>query len=184
MNHPTPSQLQDYLDGLPGDFSREDIGSHLHSCVRCRAQVDALEALDAALRNVPPEQVSAGFTGRVMASLGVSESSTLLWKLLKNLAPLVALTLVIGIVAGVLGYFGLFEGTQVEQSVIATQSAYTVVGGKVSAGIAAMNGWLERYASFAFAGTSYGMTAFLVAFLGAVALLDKFLFMPLMRRRV
>jgi anti-sigma factor RsiW len=180
MNHLTTTQMQEYADGLSEGSGYE---SHVRSCAECRMNLKRFRDLEKTLRRIPLERVSSGFTEGLMKQLGVRESSSFAWAILKNLAPLLALTFVLGVLFAVLQLSGVFQGSQVQPSVEATQSAYVKLGGSVSAAIGAFNGWLEKYFSFAFAKSSYGLTVFLLLFLGAIALLDRFLLMPMMRRR-
>ena len=181
MNHPTPEQLYDLIDGDTEATSRNAVEAHLRDCPECRKTVGGFKWLGEAIRRAPLERAPEEFTRKVMKEL--EESSSLAWTILKNLAPFVALLIVAGLVLIILQVSGSFDGSGVQESVRATQSFIDRAGNGASSGITALNGWLGTYFSFAFARSSYGLTVFLIALFGAIALLDKFLFMPRMKRR-
>jgi len=106
------------------------------------------------------------------------------WTIFKNIAPLFALMIVVGIVFGAMRIAGVFEGSTLQQSAQQTQSVYSQVSGKVTSVIGVLSDWLSKYFSFAFAKSTYGLTVFLIVFFSVVALVDKFFLMPMMRKRV
>jgi hypothetical protein len=103
--------------------------------------------------------------------------------LLKNLAPAVALLLVSLIAVTSLNYFGAFEGSGLQQSASTLQSASGWLASEAATGTSLFSQWIGKYFSFALDKSSYGLTAFLVFFLAVVALVDKYLLMPMMKKR-
>lgn len=182
MNHLTPNQLQDYAEGVAMD--RNNLEIHVRRCPDCMAKLDTIRKLDTVLRSVPLDRVSTSFTEKVMKQLGIKEAPSFAWTIFKNLAPLFALTLVVGIALVALKFSGVFQGTGVGQSVEASRSVYTSLSSNIAVGVTTFNGWLARIFPFAFAKSRYGLTVFLIAFFGVIALMDKFIFMPMIRKRV
>ena len=178
MNHITSRQLQEYIDGI----HPLDIEDHLRVCGDCRRQVMSFQHLERELRRIPPDRVPADLTGKILNRLGIRQSTSFGWMLMKNLAPLFALALIGSVIIIVFQYFGLYQGSQVQQSVEYSQSLSALAGEKISSGLESLNGWLSKYLSFAFAKNTYYLTIFLLLFFGAIALLDKFLLMPMTRR--
>ena len=179
MNHLTSDQIQDFIDGVISNEAE----LHLRQCSPCQSKMRAYKKLDRTLRSVPLDEPPQNFTQRVMQQVGVRQLPSFSWTLFKNLAPLFALTLVAGIAFVALRMAGVFEGTEVQQSTNAAQTIYDQVGRSVSGGVQAFNGWMAKYFSFAFAKSSYGLTAFILIFFGVIALLDKYLIMPMMKRK-
>ena len=58
----------------------------------------------------------------------------------------------------------------------------TEIGRQFSVGVGFYSSWVDKYLSFA--RNSIGLAVAVALFFGAVALLDKFVIMPLMRRRM
>ena len=87
MNHLTSDQLQEYADGLA---ENPEYQLHIRSCPACRADLKTFRELDRALRRIPLERVSSDFTGQLMSRLGVKESASFAWTILKNAAPFLA----------------------------------------------------------------------------------------------
>ncbi len=110
--------------------------------------------------------------------IGIGSAPPFAWALLKNLAPVIALTVVTGIAIVVMRYFGVFQGSELQQSTPGAQSIYDQTAGYIAEGGRVFSGWGGIYFSFAFARTTYGLTAFVGCFLGAVALFDKHVLMP------
>ena len=180
MNHLTSAELQDHIDG----GGREETADHLRICRECQSSLAQIRQIENALRMVPLEQPSSGLTEHVMRRLGIRQSPSFSWLLMKNLAPLLALGVTGCIIVFALQTFGIVRGESVQQSVAYSQNLYGTVGERVSSTVGALNLWLEKYASFAFARNSYYLTAFLMAFFGLIALMDKFVIAPMMRKRI
>ncbi len=184
MSHIPTGLLQEFLDGVPGEEERARVSAHLAGCPECRSSLDALRALDRALRQMPAETAPGDFTTRVMRRLGLEDSPSFVWAILKNVAPVVGLAVVVTILLVVLRLTGTVSGSDVDQSVEATRGVYDAVRSGLGTGFSAFSTWIQGYLAFAFAKSTYTLTTFLLIFLGVVALLDKFVFMPMIRRRV
>ena len=144
----------------------------------------SFKQIETALRSIPHEQVSPNFTQRVMERLRIRESHSFVWSIFKNIAPLLGLFIIIGIVYSVLKFTGMLEGSGVDESITATQSAYNSVSTEVSTGVSAFNGRLKNLFPFLYAKSSYSLTVFLIVLFIIVALLDKFIFIPIFKKRV
>jgi anti-sigma factor RsiW len=179
MNHLTSDQVQEYVDGALSS----DVELHLRGCSLCQSRVNAFRTIDRSLRSLPLEEASPKFTERVLRELGLRSTPSFTWLFFRNLAPFLALTFVAGVLILALKVTGKFDSTELGQTSVATQEVYKQVGGGVSTGLQAFNSWVGNYLSFAFAKNTYGLTAFIFIFLGGIALLDKFLIMPMMKKR-
>ncbi len=65
-SHPGPL-LDAYLDGELGRRQRRDVERHLHTCPRCRAELEARAALRARMRAMPLLSCPEGVVARVQA---------------------------------------------------------------------------------------------------------------------
>lgn len=180
MNHLTLKQMHESA----GTALPAEIANHVRACPECRSRFDEFNLVDAAMKDMPPEETSPKFTESVMRRLGVGSAPSFAWMLLRNLAPILALAVVSGIAIAALNYFGAFQGSQLGQSTSALQSAYGKLGHQIGEGVGTFNFWLGKYFSFAFAKSSYGLTAFIFCFFGIIALLDKFVFAPMVKKRM
>ncbi len=179
MNHLTQEQIDEAsAGGIPAET-----GLHLHGCSECQARLHASKKLDRALRKIALDRAGSNFTDTVLRQIVVGSATPFAWTLFKNLAPVIALTVVAGIAIMVLRYFGVFQGSEFQQTTAGAQSIYDQTAGQIAGGVNVFNGWMGKYFSFAFARTTYGLTAFVGCFLGAVALFDKYVLMPKFRRR-
>ena len=184
MNHLTSTQLQEYADGFTDVQICSEIEVHLQTCAECTTKLKAFRQIGSALRKLPLDDASTDFTQMVMAQLKIKDSPSFIWSIFKNLAPILGLVLVVGIVYTALKLSGVYDSSGVGESVKATQSVYNQVGNSVSNGISTFNGWLKNLFPFLYTKSSYGLAAFLVVLFIIVALLDKFVFMPMVRRRL
>jgi len=179
MNHLSLFQLQQ----VAAREATPEQQLHVESCTACRGRIEELRRIETVLRSLPAERTGDEFAEKVMRRLGVRTSSSFVWILFKNLAPAVALLLVSVIAVVSLRYFGAFEGSGLDQSATKLQSVPGWFAGELSKGTSQFYHWLETYFSFAFGRTSYGVTAFIVFLLAVVAVVDKYLLMPMMRKR-
>ncbi len=74
---------------------------------------------------------------------------------------------------------GVIQTTELQQETTVSQSVYNQIGG----GVQAFNDWMAKYFSFAFAKNTFGLASFIIIFFGVIALLDKYLIMPMMKKR-
>ena len=186
MNHPKIDTLYEYVDLVLSDATRFAIEEHLAMCPQCRLRVEGMRRMDAALRRIPREEISPDFTSRVVKKLGPHESESVSWKILKSLAPVAALTIVMIVVYGVLNLTGAFDATgSLGQQDNAAHVALRGVGDGFWKGVAVMTGWLRDLLPFLFSQnvTSGGLALYVAVIFGIVGVLDKYLFMPMVRKR-
>lgn len=141
-----------------------------------------MRQLEQALRLLPMDRPSAKFTDGVMKRLHIVEPISLGWTLLKNLAPIFALSAIIVVMFLAMRSSGALVITQHGELVRSAQEWNTEIGRQLSVGIGFYRAWVDKYLSFV--GNSVGLAVAVALFFGAVALLDKFVIMPLMRRRM
>jgi anti-sigma factor RsiW len=180
MNHLTNDDLYAYADGNLPEEDRMKADLHLRGCASCRERSGAIRTLDRAIRSVPLERASPGLSREVLSRLGLRETPSWVYTLLKNIAPLVALTAVVAVAyVAIAPSGGPAEATGAGESargLLQTADRYSAMG------VQSINAWMGTY--FSFAKNSAGLMGFLVVFLGAIALLDRFVVMPMFRKRV
>lgn len=184
MIHLTSEQLQDYLDTRLSTADATHVEAHCESCPRCATVLAELRVLHSALRRLPLEKVSPEFTERVLTRLRVSTAPSLLWNILRNLAPILSLSAILGVLFMVLHSTGQIRQSEFEPTLIMGRSILEGLrdgGGEMMTGL---NEFIQSYFSFAFAEKSYGLTLFVLLFFGAIALLDRALFAPMLRRKL
>jgi anti-sigma factor RsiW len=183
MNHPAEQELFDYADGLLGPSRSALIRSHLEECSRCRAAVGAAVAVSGALRRIGPERPSPQFTGRLLNRLGLQEATPLWWLFLRNLAPLLVAAGVAGTLL-VLGGGG--EGTQggsAQKSLIDVPRIAAAVREAVGTVSAWTTGLFTSHVSFSLGRDALSQTVYLALLFAAIALLDRYVLGPMLRRR-
>ena len=180
MNHFSSIQFQEYLDGVLDETISKNIRLHLETCLECSAKMKSLKEFELLLRNMPLEHTSNKFTERVMSKLGIEETPHFVWEFFKNLAPVVALALLIGILYVVFQYTGAFQNSHMQQS---SGSVYNTLTNTMRDGVAVYKDFTEKYLPFFYQRTTSLLILFSVVFFGAVALLDKYLLVPMMKRK-
>jgi hypothetical protein len=178
--HLSEELLRSFVDGdVPGG----ELIPHLKVCEACRARVKALRAFDAEVKSALSERASFNMSAQVLRRLGVRERESYAFKSVQWLAPAVAFGIVCGVMYFAFRVAGALNAPEEQNSAAMLSGALDSVG-KYSSGMsAAFSNWLNAYGSFAFAQSTFGLNAFFVLFLGGVALLDKFLFLPWFRNR-
>ncbi|MBA4312576.1 MAG: hypothetical protein C0417_08090 [Chlorobiaceae bacterium] len=184
MNHLTSELIQEYLDGLVTTDIRNSIEIHLDDCNICRDKMKSYQAIDSALKTMPCENANPYFTQRVMERLGIKESPSIIWSIFKNLAPLLGLIIIVGVIYAALRFTGKLEGSGVGDTVTATQSVYNTAASGISSGISSFTGWMKNIFPFLYTKNSYGIVVYLLILFIIVALLDKFIFMPIVKRKM
>jgi len=184
MKHLTPTQIQEYVDNISDENEFHEIELHLNICRECTEKLNAYKELDSVLRKVQLEKVSVDFTQGIIRHLGLHEQPSFSWAFFKNLAPLIGLTIIISTLYFTSKYFGLYESSDIKQSVHPSQMIYNTVKIGLSDGLAAFTNWLQNIFPFLYSKSSYSLTVFLLLLFGIVALLDRFIFMPIVKKKV
>jgi hypothetical protein len=182
MSHPSEYQLQQFIDKILDEEQGRSISLHLLSCVPCAQRVRRLERMETLVKRSLTERAPAGISENVLNRLGIHEAPSFAWTILKNLAPVFGLVIIGVVVFLVFKVTGRLEDPAIQSSLQAGQSVYAKIGQSLTSGIGAFNHWMKTYIPFAFAGNSGLLTAFITLFLLAIALLDRFIFAPMMRK--
>jgi hypothetical protein len=168
---------------VDGAVSGGELIPHLKACEACRARVKALRAFDAAIKSALNARAPANMASQVLSRLGVKERESLVFRGVLWLAPTLAFGIVCSVMFAAFRISGAFSTPEAQNTAGAFSGAVDTVD-KMSTGFTSVfSNWLSAYGSFAFAQSTFGLTAFFVLFLGGVALLDKFVFLPWFRNR-
>jgi anti-sigma factor RsiW len=184
MNHCSPESLYEYADGIADAVVRNEVESHCRSCRQCEEALRTIGVWEKILRQMPPEQVSPGFTGRLMQQIGTGETHSFAWAFVRNLAPALAFLCVMGLIVFFLKISGTFDTTGLGETTAATQSIARNIGSSLSGGLSIYRKWIHTIFPFIFEKEGIGVVLLLAIVLGMTGLLDKYLVAPLMRRRV
>ncbi len=181
MNHLSQEELQDHAGGdLPDERAAAAADLHLRTCAECARRIDHFRALERALRSMPLERASEDLSRTVLKRLGIREGQSWLFTLFMNFAPLLALLAVLAVVHFILGRQP--AGAPGQNSGEGVRTLFQFADKYSAVGIQSVNDWVGKY--LAFMKGRGGLTGFLILFLGAIALLDKYIVMPLIRRRL
>jgi Putative zinc-finger len=74
MNHLSDSQLNEYLDGSLAAETRRAVGTHLESCIDCRARLDELQFVFNSLSGLSEVQISHDLTPDILSQLPQKQS--------------------------------------------------------------------------------------------------------------
>ncbi|MFZ5919502.1 MAG: anti-sigma factor family protein [Chloroflexota bacterium] len=69
MDHPTEDLLNQYLDGLLAETSRQQVELHLARCAGCRARLDEIQFVFASLESLPEIRLTRDLTPAILAKL-------------------------------------------------------------------------------------------------------------------
>ena len=183
MEHITEQILQEFIEKRLSSQETRIVSSHLSGCSSCNEQMKSYSLLHRTIKQIPLEKVSSDFTTQLLKKLNIKEAPSFLWNLLTNIAPLLLITVVLVILVGALQVSGALNTPEVSNSIQLTQKAYSVVSDGLTSGSQTVNSWLNTLFPFKFASEGLTFTIFLICFLSAIALLDKFLFIKLLRKR-
>jgi anti-sigma factor RsiW len=172
MNHCSSAQLQSYLDGRLRKDEEKLVTVHLQGCEQCKRAYEVVARIDAWLKRMPRESVSSGFTQSLMAKLHLAPKSSLLFRLLENVAYLFGLVIVLGTMVVVFILTGTVDTEQVSQTQGAVSEALSRIGDGVSVTLGAVTGWMHQLFPFAFAKGSMGITMFGMLVVLALAAVD------------
>ena len=180
--HLTESDLRTFLDIEVASPERNARAQHLKTCAQCRQHLSSMRALDRVIRKSMHEKAPVVLTANILRELRIEEAPGMAWKMLQYMAPVFALLLIGGIVFTVFRLTGTIHQTDIQSSFSIGRNAAGRFGSAVTAGSTSLNTWAKSYLHFAFAGKALTLTIFLLCFFGAVAIMDKFLFVPMLRR--
>ncbi|MBI5214238.1 MAG: hypothetical protein HY960_00635 [Ignavibacteriae bacterium] len=183
MQHLTDREIQELADTKVKNNSFTQANRHLMECRICAERVRAISELSRSIKKIRLEHPSKDFTSQLIRKIGIKEAPSFAWKVLTNFAPLFMLTIVMVVLVGALQISGTTESQEITLAVEKVQTAYSDATKQISTASTALNVWLKKLFPFAFAGDSVTLIIFLVCFLSAIALLDKYLFAHFVKRR-
>jgi hypothetical protein len=183
MEHPTEIMLQEYSGRMLDRAIQNALDDHVRLCEECALKLRALRLLDEKLREIPPDSAEKDFTRRVMASLRIDPAPAVYWSIAKYLAPVLSLILVLVVVYAVFYFSGAIQGPENRQSAGRVSAMGEYAGTMATDGIKALNAWGGKYFSFVIAKGSIDLTIFLLIVFAGVAALDKYILVPMMRKK-
>lgn len=157
---------------------------HLKTCPECRQKLQSMRAFEQAVRRSMREHAPSNLASNVLRELSISEEPSIAWRVMQYAAPVIALVMIVGIVAGVFYFTGAFRQQEIQAPVAMGQSAYDQGGKILSDGVGAFNAWVKQNISFPAGAQGGWLAIFLALFFAAIALLDKYLFNPMFRRKM
>jgi anti-sigma factor RsiW len=173
-NHIAREELHLYVDGELPSGDRARVEAHCRECSSCALAAGEMERIGKAVRRIPPERTSAGFTASVLHELGLAPSPRRSFRGLESAGALVAMVVVVGVLLSVFYATGVLKQGQV----VETQSAIEVFaekgGDAIAAGVNAVSGWVAAYLPFAFGKGVLGISITAVAVLAHLAVIDRF----------
>ncbi len=75
MNHPTDSQLNEYLDRAMDESARRALDLHIAECEACRARLEELQFLFSELENLPESDLARDLAPSILPQLPVRRSN-------------------------------------------------------------------------------------------------------------
>jgi len=101
MNCCQINDIYDYIEGSLPPGRRQDMEGHLEACPKCRRAVEERKLISGAASALPPLELPADFTDRVMSRIAPEKAKLPVWLIiLASLSSLVALGSVALIASG------------------------------------------------------------------------------------
>lgn len=183
MQHLTEHELQEMADKKVQNNAFNAASKHLMECPVCTERMNSIYQLSRSIRQIPLERPSKDFTSRVISRIGIKEAPSLVWRVMTILAPLVMLAFVVVVIVGALQVSGASEEQRIPTAITEARTALNSITSYLETTVATINQKMKILLPFAFAGNSLSLLIFLVCFLSAIGLLDKYLFAHLIKRR-
>lgn len=161
--------------------AESEIEAHVEACVECSGRVAGARRLRQALSRMPLDPAPPNLAQRVLSDLGIQEAPSLVWIFFKNFSPIVALTIVAISAYALLSSSGAFQNKSTMYSLQELSDSYGVLRDEAARWLTPLEAWLGE--SVSFLGRDGRLAVFVVLFFGAVALIDRYLLMPLFRKR-
>lgn len=184
MSHLDDVMLQEYIDGQSDRSVWPHIENHLRECGECRLKLRALQQLDAAIRRVPLETVSATLTGKVLDIIGVFHAPGLAKILFRNFLPLFLILVIAATVvlfAGGAKTGALLSGGSKAEYVTRYQEGFDAA---TSSGFSVIRSWSTSVINLLARLPVLRLVVMLGILFAAFTIFDQFVFVPFMRRRL
>jgi hypothetical protein len=184
MTHPTTYELQEYFDNLFDNDKRLHIDEHIRYCNECETYLLSLKNIDTLITNIPLEKSSYNLTDLVMKHIPVKTTPSLLWTILKNLAPIFSILLVVSVMYGLIKVSGNLENSTTGNSLKIPQQVYSNVESGIATATTKFNQGIKSAFSFLHIKGIPGITLFVAIFLLVISILDKYVFMPMIKKKL
>jgi predicted anti-sigma-YlaC factor YlaD len=173
-NHIVREDIHLYVDGELPSGHRGRVEVHLKECSSCALAAAELERIGKAVRCIPSERTSAGFTATVLHELRLAPSPRRSFRGLESAGALVAMVVVAGVLLSVFFATGVLKQAQVAETQSATGMLLTKGGEAVADGANAVGGWVAMYLPFAFGKGVLGISITAVVMIALLAVIDRF----------
>jgi hypothetical protein len=181
-DHLTDFQLNEFVHTKESTSPQKHILEHLESCPRCRERVDRLWSLDHALRTQHLPASDERQVSIIMQRIRSSEGQSLSWIIGIRFAYIIAMMLVLGAVGWVFTSFDVITVPDIASGISTgegtLQEIFTTVQNEFSRSMQIVSRFFSVYISEILGNA--GVILFIL--LVAIALLDRLIFEPLLKR--
>ncbi|GEM_PF-5441324 len=181
--HIPDTTLQEYADRALSPEVMHSIREHCHQCDYCAQRVRAVTSLGRGMKRIPLEKPSQNFTDRVMESLGIQESPSLIWKFVSFISPIILVVITLAVSATAYFTLSSWKGTGNSDSATSITQTFDTAKKALTTSTHEVNLWLTKLFPFHFSNDGLYLTVFLICFLTAIGLLDRYLFPHFLKKQ-
>lgn len=174
-DHVTNEMLQMLLDGTLSPEHAAAVEAHLSSCASCANAYDDLRQLHRVMKRLPVEHAGGEFTRDILVRLNIIPRTSLLFRIVENLAYVFGLMIVLGVMLAVFTFTGVVGSDQIEPTQTVLRGAGDAVAQAVGNAVGGLTAWLQAYLPFVFGSGSLKIAVMGTLIAGMLALVDRFL---------
>lgn len=171
-DHPTREELLQYLDVSLAPPERAWIEEHLSGCPSCARAAGEMERIGTAVRGLPLEKTSPGFTASVLHEIGLVTSGGRQSRVLEIAAAMAAMMLVAGLLLAAFLAGGVLKQNQGTDTHTAVERILNTGGDAIDRGMNEFGTAVARYLSFLFGKDALGISVTALAVLVLLAVVD------------
>lgn len=173
--HLTNEQLQLLVDSALSPDETAIAKEHLQSCRQCNAGFVSLSNVHSVLRVLPLEKPSSNFTHSVLMRLNIAPKTSILFRIVENLAYVFGLMIVLGIMLTVFLVTGVISKGQVVETQSTMSNAGRIVGQQLETMTSWLTAFLQTYLPFMFGSGSMRIALMSLVAIAMLAVFDRFL---------
>jgi hypothetical protein len=181
--HLSDGQLNEFVDMASEERMEQPDYGHIAECERCRTRLEQLLQIHRSLQRQSVPAADPARVQHIMARVRTGGGESIVWPLVLRLAYFVAMLIVVGVVGFIFYQFNIIDFTsfdlqQDEASGIVADIYRTIQTQSLAMG----KGIIDFYDRL-FGIESYSIFTFTILLLVVLALIDKWLLEPMIRRR-
>jgi len=180
--HISEKELQRLLDLSNEERASDEAYSHVRSCAVCKKQLDRYEEMHLELHAYHPEPVDEVQVGHIMNRIRSKRTDSIMVPILQRFAYVVSLLLVLAVVGVIFYQFDVVDFSEFRLPTTEAMGMFSGIYAGIQNYVSAYSNSLTNFYDRLFGEQTFPVFTFTVVLLLILAVVDRLVFIPMLRR--